>query len=114
LGEIKAAGLGVAFARSIGISVDHRRKNRTQESLDLNKNRLTNYLSKLVLFPRNAKKPVTKAKHGIVNDSAKESQKVGSAGNVNALPPLIKRVKSVSAADVEKLKKTNVYRTLKQ
>ena len=100
LGEIKAAGLGVQFARSIGISVDHRRKNRNQESLELNKNRLTNYLSKLVLFPRNAKKPVTKAKNGIVNDSAKENQKVGSAANVNALPPLIRRVKSVSAAEV--------------
>lgn len=30
LGEIKAAGLGVRFARSIGIAVDHRRKNRCQ------------------------------------------------------------------------------------
>jgi large subunit ribosomal protein L13e len=30
LQEIKAAGLGVQFARSIGISVDHRRKNTSQ------------------------------------------------------------------------------------
>ena len=30
LAEIKAAGLGVQFARSVGISVDHRRKNRNQ------------------------------------------------------------------------------------
>ena len=33
LAEVKAAGLGVQFARSVGISVDHRRKNRNQESL---------------------------------------------------------------------------------
>ena len=30
LQEIKAAGLGVSFARSIGISVDHRRHNKSQ------------------------------------------------------------------------------------
>jgi large subunit ribosomal protein L13e len=71
LSEIKAAGLGASFARSIGISVDQRRKNRNQESLDLNKNRLTNYLNKLVLFPRNDKAPVTKAKSGILNDTPK-------------------------------------------
>lgn len=71
LQEIKAAGLGVKFARSIGISVDHRRKNRSQESLDLNKKRLAKYVETLVLFPRNEKAPVTKAKSGILNDTPK-------------------------------------------
>jgi ribosomal protein L13E len=71
LAEIKAAGLGVQFARSVGISVDHRRKNRNQESLELNKNRLLAYVNKLVLFPRSDKAPVTKAKHGILNDTPK-------------------------------------------
>lgn len=71
LQEIKAAGLGVKFARSIGISVDHRRKNRSQESLDRNKQRLAKYVENLVLFPRNEKAPVTKAKSGILNDTPK-------------------------------------------
>jgi large subunit ribosomal protein L13e len=71
LAEIKAAGLGIQFARSVGVSVDHRRKNRNQESLDLNKNRLLNYINKLVLFPRNDKSPVTKAKSGLLNDTPK-------------------------------------------
>ena len=71
LAEVKAAGLGVQFARSVGISVDHRRKNRNQESLELNKNRLLAYVNKLVLFPRNEKAPVTKAKSGILNDTPK-------------------------------------------
>jgi len=60
--------LGVAFARSIGISVDHRRKNRSVESLELNKNRLLAYVNKLALFPRHE----GKLKKGLVNDSAKE------------------------------------------
>ena len=71
LQEIKAAGLGVQFARSIGISVDYRRKNRCQESLNRNKDRLVKYLNNLVLFPRNEKTPVTKAKRGIINDTPK-------------------------------------------
>jgi large subunit ribosomal protein L13e len=73
LAEIKAVGLGVNFARSIGINVDHRRKNRSQESFEANKTRLTNYLSKLVLYPRNEKHPITKAKNGILNDTPKVS-----------------------------------------
>lgn len=71
LAEIKAVGLGAQFAKTIGITVDHRRKNRSQEAFDLNKTRLTNYLSKLVLYPTNEKKYVTKAKGGILNDTPK-------------------------------------------
>lgn len=71
LNEIKAAGLGVQFAKSIGISVDYRRKDKSQEAFDINKQRLNNYLSKLVLFPRHEQKPVTKAKSGILNDTPK-------------------------------------------
>jgi large subunit ribosomal protein L13e len=63
--------LGAQFARSVGITVDHRRKNRSQEAFETNKARLTNYLSKLVLYPRHEGKYVTKAKSGIVNDTPK-------------------------------------------
>lgn len=39
--------------------------------MELNKSRLLAYLNKIVLFPRNEKAPVTKAKHGILNDTPK-------------------------------------------
>jgi large subunit ribosomal protein L13e len=71
LAEIKSVGLGVEFAKSIGIAVDHRRKNRSQEGFEANKARLTNYISRLVLQPRHEKQPVTKAKTGILNDTPK-------------------------------------------
>ena len=71
MAEIKAVGLGAAFAKSIGINVDYRRKNRSQEGFEANKARLSNYLSKLVLHPRHEKKEITKAKSGIVNDTPK-------------------------------------------
>lgn len=51
LEEIKAAGLNKGLARSIGISVDHRRVDVSKEKLEMNINRLKNYLSKLILFP---------------------------------------------------------------
>ena len=73
LAEIKAAGLGVEFAKSVGIAVDHRRKNRSQEGFESNKARLTNYLSKLVLYPRHEGHLVTKAKGGLLNDTPKVS-----------------------------------------
>jgi hypothetical protein len=41
---------------TIGISVDHRRRNKSQESLELNVQRLKAYQAKLIVFPRKAGK----------------------------------------------------------
>lgn len=57
LAEIKAAGLTAAYARTVGIAVDHRRQNRNQETFDLNVQRLKEYLAKIIVFPRNGKAP---------------------------------------------------------
>ena len=56
LDEIKAAGLTAAYARTVGIAVDHRRKNRNTNALQDNVVRLKEYLSKLVVFPTHGKK----------------------------------------------------------
>lgn len=52
LEEIREAGLTPEYARTIGIAVDHRRSNRCMESLNRNVDRLKEYQSKLVLFPK--------------------------------------------------------------
>ncbi|SCU89234.1 LAMI_0D12838g1_1 [Lachancea mirantina] len=57
LAEVKAAGLTPAYARTIGIAVDHRRQNRNQEMFDTNVQRLKEYLSKIIVFPRSGKAP---------------------------------------------------------
>lgn len=54
------AGINRKFAQSVGISVDHRRTNKCTESLKLNVDRLVEYKSRLVIFPRRS----GKAKHG--------------------------------------------------
>ncbi|CBH10008.1 60S ribosomal protein L13, putative [Trypanosoma brucei gambiense DAL972] len=57
LEELKAAGVKPRYARTIGIRVDRRRKNKSEEGMNINVQRLKTYMSKLVLFPLNRKKP---------------------------------------------------------
>jgi large subunit ribosomal protein L13e len=59
LEELKAAKVNRREARSIGISVDHRRKNRSEQSLKENVTRLETYKANLIVFPKkcNRKKP---------------------------------------------------------
>merc|ERR1712063_236225 len=57
LEELKTAGISAKSARTIGICVDHRRKNKSTESLQSNVQRLKEYKSKLIVFPRKQSKP---------------------------------------------------------
>ncbi|CAG8693191.1 17691_t:CDS:2 [Cetraspora pellucida] len=57
LDELKEAGIRRREALTIGIPVDHRRKNRSKESLDLNVERLKAYMERLIIFPRKPCKP---------------------------------------------------------
>ena len=53
---VQAAGIPKKLAPTIGISVDHRRRNRSLEGLQANVQRLKTYKAKLVVFPRRARK----------------------------------------------------------
>ena len=55
--ELKGAKLTERYARTIGIAVDQRRKNRNEEGLLKNVQRLNEYLSKLVVYPLNGGAP---------------------------------------------------------
>lgn len=52
LEELKEAGVNKKQARSIGIAVDFRRRNKSVESLQLNVQRLKAYQARLIVFPR--------------------------------------------------------------
>lgn len=65
-------GLSAAFARSIGVSVDHRRRNKSVESLQRNVQRLKEYKSKLILFPRHPNKKLKKG------EATEEERKVAT------------------------------------
>ncbi|GAB7355070.1 hypothetical protein MBLNU459_g5660t1 [Dothideomycetes sp. NU459] len=57
LTELKAAGIPRKLAPTIGISVDPRRANLSEESLAANVERLKAYRARLILFPRKSKAP---------------------------------------------------------
>nr|AFM90533.1 RPL13 protein isoform 1 [Callorhinchus milii] len=57
LEELKAAGINRKVARTIGIAVDHRRRNRSTKSIQCNAQRLKEYRSKLIIFPKKASAP---------------------------------------------------------
>jgi len=90
LAELRAAKINPKEARSIGIAVDHRRKNRSEEGFQVNVDRLKTYRSKLVLFPRNATSKRVKK-----GDATKEERKsVSQVQGKHVLPIAIKSQKT--------------------
>jgi len=57
LAELKEAGISRKVARSVGIAVDHRRRNLSEEGKKLNVERLAAYKARLIVFPKRASKP---------------------------------------------------------
>jgi len=55
--ELKGAGMTVQYARTWGIMVDRRRRNKNAEGLQANIQRLKEYDSKLIKMPINPSKP---------------------------------------------------------
>jgi large subunit ribosomal protein L13e len=56
LAELKSAGIGKKEARGVGIVVDHRRRNLSEEGKKINVDRLEAYKARLIVFPRKAGK----------------------------------------------------------
>lgn len=77
LDELKAAGINRKEARGVGIAVDHRRKNRSEEAFQANVERLKLYKSKLVVFPRNNTSKRAKKGDATPEERAAVSQVVG-------------------------------------
>ena len=104
--ELKEAGIALRFAPTIGIAVDTRRKNRSQESLDTNVQRLKEYRSKLILFPKKSGKPLK-------GDSTEEEIQ-GATQLKEALMPVKKQKHEVEVRKItEEEKNFQAYRTLR-
>lgn len=61
------AGLNQRFARSVGIAVDVRRRNKSHESIQQNVQRLKEYKAKLIIFPVHEKKKLKKGEATVSN-----------------------------------------------
>jgi len=75
LEELKGAQVNRHLALSIGIAVDHRRRNKSEKSYKTNVQRLKEYKTKLILFPRDKKHPKT---GDSTEDITKAHQEVGT------------------------------------
>lgn len=111
LDEVKEAGLSVKFARTVGISVDHRRKNRSLEAFQLNVRRLKAYREKLVLLPRG--KVAKKGGKMTIGDSDKKASELVQNTSATVLPVrgVVLRQKPVKLT--EAMKKFDAHGTLK-
>ena len=91
LAELKEAGVPAKAAPGIGIAVDHRRRNRSLESLQDNVARLKAYKASLVVFPRKA----GKAKAGDTAEPGAVAQAKG------ALLPITRAAPALASAPVD-------------
>jgi len=105
--ELKRAGIGKKEARTVGIAVDHRRTNRSMESLQLNAQRLKEYKSRLILFPKKANKP----KKG---DSTEDQIKLATQLRGVVMPMKLKPRKEKARAITAQEKKFSAFTALRQ
>eukprot|EP01061_Rhynchopus_euleeides_P003119 TRINITY_DN123_c0_g1_i1.p2 TRINITY_DN123_c0_g1~~TRINITY_DN123_c0_g1_i1.p2 ORF type:complete len:226 (+),score=99.41 TRINITY_DN123_c0_g1_i1:66-743(+) len=105
LTELKAAGVSARYARTIGVSVDHRRRNHSEESLTKNTLRLKEYLSKLILFPL---KGGMKATKGPVAEASSEQLKTVTQNTLPSILPVSKEDKHEAPRDVTADEKSRI------
>ncbi|CAH0014715.1 unnamed protein product [Clonostachys rhizophaga] len=82
LAELKEAGIPKRFAPTVGISVDSRRQNLSEESLKVNVERLKAYKERLIVFPRKSNNP----KKGDTKANPRELEKVTLISSALPLP----------------------------
>jgi large subunit ribosomal protein L13e len=108
LEELKTAGISKNMAKTIGICVDHRRRNKSVESLQINAQRLKEYQSKLVLFPIKASKPRK-------GDASEEDIKKATQLAGEIMPPKSRDTKRIRAMEVtDDLKNFKAFNAIRQ
>lgn len=106
LEELKEVGISAKFAPTIGIAVDPRRKNRSVDAMQDNVQRLKEYKSKLLIFPKNPAKP--KAGEASKEDLNMVEQHAGPIMPITKEEPTIE-VRKITEDD----KKSHAYRSLR-
>mmetsp|Transcript_33066 Transcript_33066/g.61664 ORF Transcript_33066/g.61664 Transcript_33066/m.61664 type:complete len:216 (-) Transcript_33066:16-663(-) len=110
LDELKEAKISPKMARTIGISVDHRRRNKCTESLQENVSRLKTYKSKLLIFPKKSGKKGVK--QGDTPKSELENVAQNTLKEIIPVPKPQLRIKARAITDEEKEK--SAYKILKK
>ncbi|KAI5464845.1 ribosomal protein L13e [Mariannaea sp. PMI_226] len=109
LAELKEAGIPKAFARTIGISVDGRRQNLSEESLAANVARLKAYQERLILLPRRSNAP----KKGDTKTDVSQIEKVTALSSAFPIAPTDIAVKEIKKSEMPAALEAGAYRTLR-
>jgi large subunit ribosomal protein L13e len=99
LAELKAAGIPKLYAPTIGISVDARRQNLSEEGLAANVERLKAYKARLIVFPKKSNKP-KKADTPKDQHSAETTQSI--AGAFNIVEPVAAGFREIKKSEIKK------------
>merc|ERR1712066_936484 len=106
----KEAKIPAKLAPTIGIAVDHRRRNKCAESLQANVNRLKLYKSKLLIFPKKS------GKNGVKKGDTPKSELQDVAQNtlkeIIPIPKPALRIKARKITSEEK--EHSAYKALKK
>merc|ERR1719269_145076 len=97
LDELKEAGIPKKLAKTIGVAVDYRRKNRSTEGLQENVARLKLYKSKLMVLPRKSK-----AKKGDTTRAEAQNVPQNTTKEIIALPKKTLKEKARAITKEEK------------
>lgn len=105
--ELKAAGISRHYALTIGIPVDHRRRNRSLESLQRNVERLQTYKAHLIVFPRKTRKTMKTDTEDIFNKKYPQI-------SVDAIVPLTTQTHLQSRTITQEEREFEAYATLRR
>merc|ERR1711879_649784 len=110
LDELREVQISPKLARTIGISVDHRRRNKCAESLQANVQRLKLFRSKLLIFPRKS------GKKGVKKGDTPKSELQNVAQNtLKEIIPVPKPDLTIEARAITKEEKEkSVYKIMKK
>ena len=112
LEEVKQAGLNKHFARTVGISIDYRRTNKSAESLQRNVARLKSYLEKLVVLPRKEGQP-KKGNSGNIGDATEGTENLVQNLSRDVLPLELDEKKQKSVKVTKEMNAHRAYARLR-
>ena len=107
----QAAGIPKLYAPTIGISVDARRQNLSEEGLAANVQRLKEYKARLIVFPRKSNKPKK-------TDTPKDQQTAETTQSIRAsfgvAQPIAAGLTEISKSDLPKAVEGGAYKALRK
>ena len=110
LAELKEAGIPRQLAPTVGISVDHRRQNLSEESLAANVARLKAYKERLILLPRKSNAP----KKGDTKTDLSKVEKATLISSTLPIAPTDIAFKEISKGDMPAPIEGGAYVKLRQ